>query len=360
MRDRLIERLKIRKREDLLEFFDFHNSRVRDFDPERPSVLWVHDLPGDPEYDHLKVDGGARFAAMVFVSHWQHQQFAMYYPKLGNNCHIIENAIDNNGTEETAIRKGWHKGTARRSSWTNSMVQSEDAGLYNGKHGTINSPIRLIYHTTPHRGLQLLVPVYEQLYNEYKQKNVHLHLDVYSSFSIYGWQARDEPYKEVFQRCHDHPGITYHGARPNSDVIDALEKAHIFAFPSIWQETSCLAMIEALDNHVLCVHPNLGALPETAAGNTLMYPFVSDYQSHAMTFYKTMQEAIDGYLEVTEYINSQDRESYHYPDKGLTRLIKRGMEKVRETHSLNVFTDKWITLLDRILDDLTKSDDEKC
>ena len=57
--------------------------------------------------------------------------------------------------------------------------------------------IRLIYHPTPHRGLELLVPVFEALCNEHND----IELDVYSSFKIYGWEQRDDQYKQLFDRC---------------------------------------------------------------------------------------------------------------------------------------------------------------
>ena len=63
--------------------------------------------------------------------------------------------------------------------------------------------IRLIYHTTPHRGLGLLVRAFVRAYEARKGK---LHLDVYSSFSIYGWGHRDEPFEELFDVCREHPG----------------------------------------------------------------------------------------------------------------------------------------------------------
>jgi hypothetical protein len=81
--------------------------------------------------------------------------------------------------------------------------------------GTVN----LIYHTTPHRGLELLVPVVEFL----ADKGFDFHLDVYSSFNIYGWPSRDEPYLALFDRCKNHPKITYHGYQPNSVIREALK-----------------------------------------------------------------------------------------------------------------------------------------
>ena len=93
--------------------------------------------------------------------------------------------------------------------------------------------------------------------NGYKDK---IHFDVYSSFEAYGWKERDKPYEEVFKTIREHDGMTYHGFKPNDVVRKALSEAHIFAYPSIWVETSCISAIEAMSAGVQIVCPNLGAL----------------------------------------------------------------------------------------------------
>jgi glycosyltransferase involved in cell wall biosynthesis len=174
------------------------------------------------------------------------------------------------------------------------------------------------------------VPVFYELYEELKSEGVHIHLDVFSSFSIYGWGARDEPYKAIFQMCHDHPAITYHGAKPNSVVRDALEKAHIFAFPSIWPETSCIAMIEAMASATMVVHPNLAALVETSGGNTRMYPFIVDRDDHAAVFYDHLATAILDYRD------------------GRAGWEMQRSQATGEKHHVKSYVDQWVTLLDKL------------
>ena len=95
--------------------------------------------------------------------------------------------------------------------------------------------MRLIYHTTPHRGLDVLMRAFAKIYERYEGK---VHLDVYSSFAVYGWKQRDAPFEHLFETCRRHAGCTYHGAVSNGEVREALTRAHVFAYPSTWMEKS--------------------------------------------------------------------------------------------------------------------------
>ena len=240
----------------ILEDFQIIPSRVRELKDDKLKVLWLHDLPWDPESKHLADGGWKKFDKLVYVSDWQKELYQNMYsipPSMGV---VLKNAI----------------------------VPIEDHVKPDA-----SEQINIIYHTTPHRGLELLVPVFESLSTVYD----NIHLDVFSSFNAYGWPDRDKPYEELFERCRNHPKITYHGFQPNEVVREHLKSAHIFAYPSIWLETSCIALMEAMSAGLLCVHPNLGALPETASNWTYMYNFHEDPQQHANMFGANLTECIE-------------------------------------------------------------------
>lgn len=256
--DNLEEYLKSSPVADILDNFQFITSRVRDLDQSKIRILHLHDLAEDPEAAHLKdPESRNKFHATVYVSNWQEQMFNL---KLGvpndQKAVVIENGVK---------------------TFSDDVVKEDQ------------SKIRLIYTSTPQRGLNILIPVFEKL----AETNPNIVLDVYSSFEIYGWPQRDEQFKELFQRCHDHPQINYHGFRPQEDVRAAYQKADIFAYPCTWQETSCRTLIEAMMSDCLCVHPNYGALAETSGGLTTMYQYMDDINVHADIFYKVLEGAIN-------------------------------------------------------------------
>ena len=255
----MYEGLMARLPEHLKNKFNIICSRVREVDPNKQNILWLHDTFDDPESEHLKKKKSLdRFEKLVFVSNYQ-------------QC-----------TYNLGLGVPYDKGLVLQ----NAIVPIEQ---HEKPKGTVN----LIYHTTPHRGLELLVPVAEFL----AEKGLDFHLDVYSSFNIYGWPARDEPYEKLFERCRNNPNITYHGYQPNSVIREALKKAHVYAYPSIWPETSGISVIEAMSAGCNVVCPTLAALPETCANFGVMYPWTEDNNKHANHFAGLLAMVIQGYWE---------------------------------------------------------------
>jgi UDP-glucose:(glucosyl)LPS alpha-1,2-glucosyltransferase len=243
---------------DLLDNFNIICSRVREenISKDKKNILWLHDTWDDPESEHLHhADKRKRFAKLVFVSNYQQNTF-----NIGRGVPFADGQVLLNAIEPIPT------------------------------HTKPKDCINLIYHTTPHRGLEILVPVFERICEIYT--DMPIHLDVYSSFAAYGWAHRDEPYQKLFDRCRNHPSITYHGFQPNSVIREALQNAHIYSYPNIWPETSCISAIEAMSAGCTVVAPNHAVLPETCANFATMYPFNEDYNAHANIFINALMFAI--------------------------------------------------------------------
>lgn len=269
------------------------HSRVRQIDESKKNILVCHDLWNDPESLHLKdPESRKRFDKIVFVSN---QQFQTYHLALGvpyGESVVIRNAID-------PIQLTESKPTDR---------------------------VNLIYHTTPHRGLEILVPCMEELA---KIHGDNIHLDVYSSFNAYGWAERDKPYEGLFQRIKDHPQMTYHGYQPNHIVREALKQAHIFAYPNIWPETSCIAAIEAMSAGCEVVCPNHAALYETTAGFATMYQYDENQMHHANVFINELNATISHRIH-----------SKHVPEK-----LEPAKQYIDQQYSWDLREYEWVKLL---------------
>lgn len=240
--------------QNLLENFQIIPSRVREIDDSKIRIFYAHDLPQDPEASHLKDSSSRdRFHKAVFVSSWQRDAY-----------HNILNIPRTNWS--TVI--------------SNPIVPFE-------KNKKKTETIRIIYTSTPQRGLGILVPVFQKLCEEFD----NIELDVFSSFNIYGWDDPPE-FNELLEVCKNSVKIKYHGFQPNDVVRQALANAHVFAYPSIWQETSCRALMEAMSAGCICIHPDLAALRETSGGLNLIYDYTDDMNEHASVFYSILYHTI--------------------------------------------------------------------
>ena len=298
MRGRLVNSV----RPELLENVAIHFSRPREVYEDVPNILYCHDLAEDPENKILFNRGWEDFDHFVFVSAWQRDQYVSMYGIPYSECSVIYNAIEK---EYSPIEKN-------------------------------TDEIRFIYHTTPHRGLELLVPIFSQLAKDYP----NIHLDVFSSFEIYGWPQRDESYKEVFDAIKAHPQMSYHGTRPNEEILYYLDKAHVFLYPNIWKETSCIALIEAIKSQVICVHPNFGALPETASNATIMYDYHEDMGKHANFCYSVTKQLLDTIISTPGYFN------------GFTRSDRFALAR----NNMQSYTTMWNALIRNLIEALEEDD----
>lgn len=290
MRERLLKNVD----SDLLSNYAIHFSRPREMYKDVKNIFYCHDLALDPENKVLRDGGWKKFDHFVFVSYWQRDQYVLVYGIPYSKCTVIQNAVE---LEFVHTKKP-------------------------------TDEIRFIYHTTPHRGLELLYPIFDALSKEYD----NIHLDVYSSFKIYGWEQRDKPYEALFEKLNAHPHITYHGSKSNEEVLRALKDAHIFLFPSIWQETSCIAMIEAIRSGVVVVHPSYAALPETAAGATIMYDYTEIVNDHANIAYAVVKNLLDAHKVTPDLFN----------------MFMASERCELPKNSINIFTNSWNNLLRRL------------
>lgn len=291
-------KLELEKRmpAELLDNFQIFVSRVQQpFDETKIRLRWCHDLAEDPANSDLKNFGWKNYHKILFVSHWQKEKYVQMYNIPASKCIVMLNAINPIEAHEKPTDK-----------------------------------IRLGYWSTPHRGLNILVPVFEKLCETFD----NIELDVFSSFELYGWKERDAPYEELFQKCKDTPGINYHGAVDNAVLREKIKDIHILAYPSIWPETSCLTLMEAMSAGCLCVHSDLAALPETAANWTIMYQTHEELNTHAMIFYNALTRSIENLYE-----------------DGLQSRIQSAQSYANIFYNWNIREKQWDALLQSLLDE---------
>ena len=196
----------------------------------------------------------------IYVSHWQYNRFREIYKIPEYKSFVIKNATHAFDTVE----------------------KQKD------------NKIKLLYTSTPWRGLAVLIKSIEIL----NKTREDFEVDIYSSTKIYGSKFDEnekDKFEVLFDKCKNTPNVNYLGYADNDSVRVAVQKAHIYAYPSIFEETSCLAVIEAMSAGCHVVTTNYGALPETCGEFATMIEFDSSGQNLIERYAETLNSVIDNY-----------------------------------------------------------------
>jgi glycosyltransferase involved in cell wall biosynthesis len=103
---------------------------------------------------------------------------------------------------------------------------------------------------------------------------------------------------------------------------------HIFSFPSIWPETSCISAIESMAAGCQVVSTNLGALYETCSPFGTLVSFDKNLENLEKKYKKTLIESIENYW-------SEENQ----------KKLKLQRETFNLTYSWNVRSKEWINFL---------------
>jgi len=223
--------------------------------PNKINILWQknsYDQPNLAPWFQNK-DNHKKYDWYVFNSHWNYEKFRMMFDIPTERSLVIKNGVDN--------------------------IQPRDLTKKKDK-------IKLIFHPTPWRGLNIILAAMQMV------KNPNIELDVYSSCEVYGpdfKKANDAQYQDLYEQARQLPNVNYIGYKPNEYIKEHLHEYDIFAYPSIWEETFCISALEAMAAGLYVITTNYGALFETCAEFSSYVP----YQNNEMNLAANFAYAID-------------------------------------------------------------------
>lgn len=243
-------------------------------------------------------DNHKKYDWYVFNSHWNYEKFRIYFDIPTDRSVVIKNAIP---TTKWVKRDPYKKG----------------------------DPIKLIHVSTPWRGLNVLLGAMQLV------KNPLITLDLYSSTQVYGtsfMEQNDDRYKPLYEQAKSLKNVNYIGYKPNHEVIDAMQYTHIFAYPSVWEETFCISAIESMAAGNMAVVTNFGALYETCAEFAHYVNYDKDFKSLARKYAIALDFIADNLHE----------------DKMQERLQAQ-TNFYREYYNWDLRVGEWISLLDQAI-----------
>lgn len=276
--------------------YDFNlilsNPIISSIDYSKKNILWQHLNHTDESLLNMRnSDFILGIDAFIYVSHWQYEKFRYFYNTPLNKSYVIKNAIE---PIEYVKRDSGEK-------------------------------IKLIYTSTPYRGLDILLKSFEILNRD------DVELDIYSSTIIYGSdydKIYSKHYVDLFEKAKTMKNVNYMGYATNQEIHKALQKAHIFAYPSIFEETCCLAMVEAAAAGCRLLSTSLGALYETGSEYARLLMLDDKIEKK---FAKALNEEVENYWSQS----NQD-------------LLKEQSDFYNKYYSWEKRSQEWNTLFDKL------------
>jgi glycosyltransferase involved in cell wall biosynthesis len=268
--------------------------------PNKLNILWQKNSWDQPNLkpwfsDKLNHD---KYDWYVFNSNWNFEQFTKRFDLPREKCVVIKNGIEEVKPIATQYKKG--------------------------------EPIKIVHHCTPWRGLNVLLGAMQLV------KNPLINLDVYSSCEVYGKdfaKNNDKSYEALYEQAKQLPNVNYIGYKPNEYIKENLKDYRMFVYPSIWEETSCISLLEAMSAGLYCITTNYGALYETGAEFPIYVPYSNNYESLAIKFAGSIEMAALSLQdpEIVEHLKMQQKFVNYFYDwkiKGNTwnRFLKGAID----------------------------------
>jgi glycosyltransferase involved in cell wall biosynthesis len=228
-----------------------------------PIVLWVQANTearstaalADPEV-------AAPFDAFAFVSEWQRQRYLTGFGLPPERTRVLRNAI------------------------APAFERRVDAGA--GILAAMRDPPTLVYTSVPTRGLALLVEAWPDI----RRHAPSARLSIFSSMGVYR-TAETEESTRLYEVCRTMPGIDYVGSVPQPVLAEKLVGAAVFAYPTEFAETACIAALEAMASGAVVVASDHGALSETTAGFGRLVGLDPDRQRYLAGFVRAVISVLD-------------------------------------------------------------------
>ena len=222
-----------------------------------PLLLWTghaHDQDAVQALSDPVVRG--QFTGFVFVSEWQKNHYQTRF-QLDRSCFVLRNAIS-----------------------------MPFMALLDEAPAKINPVIA--YTSTPFRGLELLL----QAFPDIRRAIPEAECRIYSSMKVYGVAAEQDQFQALYQKAMQMPGVNYIGSIAQAELAKQMKEVAVLAYPNTFEETSCIAVMEAMAAGCQVVTSALGALPETMNGYGQLIPVAGGWKGYQKRFVRSVIGAL--------------------------------------------------------------------
>lgn len=275
-------------------------------------IYWIHHDINQPDVLFLKEkELNSLFDLIIFVSHWQKERFLQKFSLEKKKLAVLKNCVA--PFFEDLFKK-------------NEMIISQKETL------------SFAYTSTPFRGLSLLV---NNIFPEVVKKFPQAKLSVFSSLK--GYQRENihhdkfvgiEEYSGLYQAIKKNQSINYLGSIGQRDLAQKLKKIMFLIYPSTFEETSSISVLEGMASGCLVITSDLGALKETTAGFGEVISFTFDPFKYSQKFSQTV------FIVLSHLRNNK---------KNFEKRLRKQVKFIKENYLWKKRASEWEKVFNRLL-----------
>lgn len=195
------------------------------------TMVWMHDVPSNPEFTESRVSLVNKIAVLSEYHRdlLRLNSTAGFVPMPTRKVFLTANGIEKMAPEE----------------------------------GVVRNPKKLIYSSSPDRGLIYLLKMWPEVIKEVPDAELH----VYYGFQVFDAIHQGNPgrmkWKAMIMDAMKQPGIVYHGRVGHEELEKAMSESAVWAYPTDFTEISCITAMKAQAMGAIPVVTNFAALKET-------------------------------------------------------------------------------------------------
>lgn len=194
------------------------------------TMLWMHDVPNNMEFTEKRLEKVNKIAVL-------------------SEFHKTLFRMNKEGTLKPI--------PAEKFFLTSNGIPDMDIDQWKG------TPKRMCYVSSPDRGLEYLLVNWKKIKEQVPDASLH----VYYGFKLYEYFYRDNPSKIKWMKdmmeLMKQDGISYHGRISHKSLHEEINKCGIWAYPTEFQEISCISAMKAQRLGAIPVVTDYAALKET-------------------------------------------------------------------------------------------------
>lgn len=260
-----------------------------------PLIFWAHHSYDQQAVSFIKdFETIKSLSGIIFISNWQELSFINHFKLSNIKTFVIGHGVTPN--------------------FMNQFENFEDFKIKKTKN-------RGVYASAPYRGLELL---YESSFF-FKEKII---IDIFSSMKTYSAEDSEE-FLNLFSKIKKNVNFNYCGSLDKKALSEYFSYASFLTYPSVFSETFCITLQDALAVGIEPIITDLGALKETSLGYGQLINLNND------NFIRKYAELIN------EAIKNKNKNFDEWCNKQYNQMIN-----VNLNHSWSKKAEKWLNFIE--------------